>query len=92
MSSARTYDTALPLPSVLVAKMKSVNDCLNMTGKVYQIDRMNESADEKFAESTAGEVPMPAIRIVRLADFIRSPPNGRPCLDRRGGSIRSSST
>ena len=32
MSSARTYDTALPLPSALVAKMKkSVNDCLNMT-------------------------------------------------------------
>ena len=30
MSSARTYDTALPLPSVFVAKIKSVNDCLNM--------------------------------------------------------------
>ena len=27
MSSARTYDAALPLPSVFVAKMKSVNDC-----------------------------------------------------------------
>ena len=30
MSSARTYDAALPLPSVFVAKMKSVKDCLNM--------------------------------------------------------------
>ena len=27
MSSARTQDAALPLPSVLVAKMKSVNAC-----------------------------------------------------------------
>lgn len=49
MSSTRTYDTAFPLPAVFVAKMKkSVNDCLSMTGKVYQIDRMNESADKKF--------------------------------------------
>ena len=30
MSSARTYDAALPLPFVFVAKMKSVKDCLNM--------------------------------------------------------------
>ena len=28
MSSARTGDAALPLPLVLVTKMKSVNDCL----------------------------------------------------------------
>ncbi len=37
MSSARTYDAALPLPSVFVAKMKSLNDCFNMTRKLYQI-------------------------------------------------------
>ncbi len=35
MSSARTYDAALPLPSVFVAKMKSVNDCLNIAKKAY---------------------------------------------------------
>jgi hypothetical protein len=30
MSSARTYDAALPLPSVFVAKMNSLKDCLKL--------------------------------------------------------------
>ena len=30
ISGARTKDAALPLPSVFVAKMKSVNDCFNV--------------------------------------------------------------
>ena len=37
MSSTRTYDAALPLPSVFVEKMKSLNDCFNMAIQVYQI-------------------------------------------------------
>ena len=40
MSSARTYDAALPLPSVFVAKMKSVNDCLNMTETIISNPRL----------------------------------------------------
>lgn len=46
------------------------------------------SFSKTVSVSTAGEVPMPAIRIVRLADFIRSPPNGRLCRGRRGGACR----
>ena len=37
ISSARTYDAALPLLSLFVDKMKSLNDCFNMTIQVYQI-------------------------------------------------------
>ena len=61
MSSARTYDAALPLPSVFVAKMKSVNDCLNMTetsianprSKRGKIRVKNQSLHEDLAHACA---------------------------------------
>ncbi len=61
MSSARTYDAALPLPSVFVAKMKSVNDCLNMAersianprSKRGKIRVKNQSLHEDLAYACA---------------------------------------
>ena len=50
MSSARTYDAALPLPSVFVEKMKSLNDCFNMAIQVYQIPApAGEESMKKFS-------------------------------------------
>ena len=61
MSSARTYDAALPLPSVFVAKMKSVKDCLNMTETIIPNCRLtrgkirvkNQSLHEDLAHACA---------------------------------------
>lgn len=61
MSSARTYDAALPLPSVFVAKMKSVKDCLNMAetsianphSKRGKIRVKNQSLHEDSAHACA---------------------------------------
>ena len=61
MSSARTYDAALPLPSVFVAKMKSVKDCLNMAKRSIANPRLkrgkirvkNQSLHEDSAHACA---------------------------------------
>ena len=61
MPSARPYDAALPLPSVFVAKIKSVNDCLNMAersianphSKRGKIRIKNQSLHEDSAHACA---------------------------------------
>ena len=61
MSSARTYDAALPLPSVFVAKMKSAKDCLNMAKRSIANPRLkrgkirvkNQSLHEDSAHACA---------------------------------------
>ena len=52
MSSARPYDAALPLPSVFVEKMKSLNDCFNMTIQVYQI--ASPAGEERMKKFSVG--------------------------------------